>query len=159
MKKFFHVATAFACSIGTGAQADCVRHIYNQSIMSWTVGASAANGGILISNDAGCAALSATQPGAWNVPAGCTVTVTYAQNFAIPIGVIGTLYFRGAVAASYPYYQGDFETCGRLNHSGVTAAMNLNEPADGDVQLFGQNIQSRAPLPNAQPAKTSPPKP
>jgi hypothetical protein len=153
MRKFLLLTAATACGVGTSARADCVRHIYNLSEMTWSVSVSSLNGGIWLTNDAGCA--SPQGSGTWNLPPGCTVSISYAQNFVLPIGVIGRLYFVGSVTASYPYYQGVFESCGRLNHSGDTAAMNLNEPVDGDVQLFGQNIRSRAGTPRTR-ARTAP---
>lgn len=139
MKKLLSIAFVLSAVFLTDAKADCTRHIYNKSIMAWDVKPVFSTGGALITPST-CVT---TSPQGWStLQPGCVAEITYiSQNRAIPTGTIGRLYFRGGVIANYSYFEGVFESCGRINHSGSTDGMNLNDPADGDVTLFGQSVQ------------------
>jgi hypothetical protein len=100
----------FATAWTSMAAAQCERHFYNHSNVSWRVGIS----------------------GTCNGSPGCTIlphssaTLIYV---AIPSGLL---------TVSSPFYQKGFGLTGCLIiHSGNTGYIAVNDPADGDVTTCG----------------------
>jgi hypothetical protein len=95
------------------AAAQCTRHFYNNSNVTWTVGLA---GGGLCNGLPTCLVKPHT-----------TSTLVY---FPLPVSpiVIGS-----------PFYGRAFGLTGcKIIHSGNTGAIAVNDPADGDVQTCGR---------------------
>jgi hypothetical protein len=124
MKTLTWLISLFACvAIWSGsAAAQCTRHFYNNSNVPWTVGL--ASGGL-------CNGLPTCV-----VKPYTTSTLVY---FPYPLSPI--------IIAS-PFYNNTFALSGcRINHSGNTGAIAVNEPADGDVTTCGRRGWRCPPIP------------
>lgn len=102
---------AFTAILSEGASAQCQRHFYNRSPVSFQVTMS----GGLCNGSLYCF-----------IPAGATVPLIY---FPQPISYI-------RIWSSF--YNKDFAVSGcYIHHSGSTGGIAVNDPADGDVKTCG----------------------
>lgn len=149
MKKLVCLLALMSCGSAEAAKSpqspnyDCIRHVYNLSGGWFTVGYSAQSGSASLS----CTAASRQTAKAKKLPANAcsipphsTATVGFNLDFndqvygyvtmADPFGHVASYYFLG-------YGGMGGSGCPYIQHSGSTAGVNLNEPTNGDLQLYG----------------------
>lgn len=115
----------------------CYRHVYNNTGCPWTFQANADHGNVWFINDSNCAINCNSENGPCTVPTGCAISIQYTTTGGGIVGGWVATDWKGAsrgwsYSSPYPASQ-----CPYISHSGNTGAINLNDPANGDITAGG----------------------
>ena len=118
----------------------CTRHIYNNSNCPWTFKASPTAGKVYFGDGSLPESTCQRLNGPCTVPPHTTITVTYDFDVVVAIPTSsGVLFIEDQNHKENHWeYHGIMGACPKIKHSGNTGAVALNDPANGDLNAWGQ---------------------
>jgi len=137
MKTFVSLVLALATTTSALAapkhqpHLSCYRHIYNTSGGAWTFSATNNYGNLWFPTN-----LQSCTPknGPCVVPPGTTIQIQYTQQAGYSSGNI-TITDQTGASNSFGYSNSIYD-CPRIQHSGSTGAVSVNDPANGDMNAW-----------------------
>ncbi len=112
----------------------CYRHIYNDSACPWTFQADSRYGNVYFggSNTPGCTQAN----GPCTLQGRTSIEIHYTFTGGVASGFFN-ITDQAGVKKSWPYSATDLNQCIRIQHSGSTGAIAMNEPVNGDMTAWG----------------------
>jgi hypothetical protein len=118
----------------TAAQA-CDRHIYNKSAKPWTFSATNSIGNLYFTQ--GLFACKSPKNGPCTIPPHTNVAIQYTTTAGLSNGTVYIRDWRGETRSFD--YRGAASNCPSISHHGNTGAVSVNDPADGDLNAWGDS--------------------
>ena len=115
----------------------CPRNVYNNTDCPWTFQADSRHGNVYFINGSCVQTNCTVQNGPCTLPPHCAVSIQYTTTNGLLDGN-WVVTDRNGGARSWSYFS-DYpaEQCPLISHSGNTGAINLNDPANGDLTAGG----------------------